>query len=63
MDVPLNILGIILPFYTLIDMLESAINVWSDSCVTAIVDKEVEREGLLLEGTPEAPQVGPVRCC
>lgn len=41
MGVPLNILGIILPFYTLIDMLETSINVWSDSCVTAIVDKEV----------------------
>lgn len=42
MNVPLNILGIILPFYTLIDMLESAINVWSDSCVAAVVNKEVE---------------------
>lgn len=42
MDVPLNILGVILPFYTLIDMLETAINVWSDSCVTAVVAKEVE---------------------
>lgn len=41
MNVPLNILGVILPFYTLIDMLESAINVWSDSCVAAVVDKEM----------------------
>lgn len=41
MNVPLHILGIILPFYTLIDMLETAINVWSDSCVATIVDKEV----------------------
>lgn len=40
MNVPLNIMGVILPFYTLIDMLESAINVWSDSCVTVIVDRE-----------------------
>jgi len=44
MNVPLNILGVILPFYTLIDMLESAINVWSDSCVAAVVNKEVEQE-------------------
>ncbi len=44
MNVPLNILGIILPFYTLIDMLESAINVWSDSCVAAMVDREVMQE-------------------
>lgn len=39
-DVPLSLMGIILPVYTLIDMLETAINVWSDICVTAIVNKE-----------------------
>ncbi len=43
MGVPLNILGVILPFYALIDMFESAINVWSDSCVTAIVDTELSQ--------------------
>jgi Na+/H+-dicarboxylate symporter len=43
MNVPLNILGIILPFYSLIDMLESAINVWSDSCVTAVVQQDLNR--------------------
>lgn len=42
MNVPLNILGVILPFYTLIDMLESSINVWSDSCVAAVVNEEVK---------------------
>lgn len=41
MDVPLNILGIILPFYTLIDMVETALNVWSDSCVTKVVSEEM----------------------
>lgn len=41
MNMPLNLLGVILPFYTLIDMLETAINVWSDSCVTAVVNKEI----------------------
>lgn len=41
MNVPLGILGLILPFYSLIDMLESAINVWSDTCVTLLVDNEV----------------------
>lgn len=40
MNVPLNILGIILPFYTIIDMVETALNVWSDSCVATIVDHE-----------------------
>lgn len=44
MNVPLNILGVILPFYTLIDMLESAINVWSDSCVTTVVHKEISEK-------------------
>jgi len=48
MNVPLNILGVILPFYAMIDMLESAINVWSDSCVTAIVDKELNATELLV---------------
>jgi Na+/H+-dicarboxylate symporter len=43
MNVPLNLLGVILPFYAMIDMLESAINVWSDCCVTAVVDKEVQQ--------------------
>ena len=42
--VPINMLGVILPFYSLIDMLESAINVWSDSCVTAMVDQELLQE-------------------
>lgn len=47
MNVPLNILGLILPVYSLIDMLESSINVWSDSCVTAIVDQEVKEVATL----------------
>lgn len=42
MNVPLKMLGIILPFYALLDMLETAINVWSDSCITVIVDKEIK---------------------
>ena len=37
--VPVAVLGIILPIYTIIDMVETAENVWSDSCVAAIVDK------------------------
>lgn len=40
-SVPLYVMGIILPFYGLIDMLESAINVWSDLCVTKIVDDNI----------------------
>ena len=37
---PIAVLGIILPIYTIIDMVETAENVWSDSCVAAIVNKE-----------------------
>ena len=39
---PIGIMGIILPIYTIIDMIETAINVWSDACVCAIVDKELK---------------------
>ncbi len=41
MNVPLTLLGMILPLYTFIDMLETSINIWSDVCVTAVVDKEL----------------------
>ena len=38
---PVAILGIILPIYTIIDMVETAENVWSDSCVCAMTDHEL----------------------
>ena len=38
---PVAVLGIILPIYTIIDMVETAENVWSDSCVAAMVNKDV----------------------
>lgn len=41
MKVPLYIMGLILPIYTVIDMIETALNVWSDISITTIVDKEV----------------------
>lgn len=34
-----GLMGIILPIYTIIDMVETAENVWSDSCVCMITDK------------------------
>lgn len=40
MGVPITIMGVILPFYALLDMVESAINLWSDACVTLIVNKK-----------------------
>ncbi len=38
---PLGVMGVILPLYTIIDMIETAENVWSDSCVCSMVDKDV----------------------
>ena len=38
---PVAILGIILPIYTIIDMVETAENVWSDSCVSTMVDRDL----------------------
>ncbi len=40
---PVGIMGIILPIFTIIDMVETAENVWSDSCVCAIVNKQLLR--------------------
>ncbi len=44
MNVPLYIMGLILPIYTIIDMFETAINVWSDSCITQIINKEFKTQ-------------------
>ena len=38
---PIAILGIILPIYTIIDMVETAENVWSDSCVASMVNHDL----------------------
>ena len=38
---PVAILGVILPIYTIIDMVETAENVWSDSCVSAMVNHDL----------------------
>ncbi len=42
-NAPIGIMGIILPIYTIIDMIETAENVWSDSCVCAMVDKDMAK--------------------
>lgn len=39
---PVGIMGIILPIYTIIDMVETAENVWSDSCVAAMTDHDLK---------------------
>lgn len=42
MNVPLYIMGLILPIYAVMDMIETALNVWSDISITAIIDKELK---------------------
>lgn len=44
MGVPLYILGLILPFYTFFDMVETALNVWSDSAIAVVIDKDSQRQ-------------------
>lgn len=41
MSVPITLMGLILPFYSIIDMIETALNVWSDACVVKVVDESI----------------------
>ncbi|MGI6262801.1 MAG: dicarboxylate/amino acid:cation symporter [Succiniclasticum sp.] len=41
---PIGLMGIILPIYTIIDMIETAENVWSDSCVASMTQNDLRRE-------------------
>jgi len=38
------VLGLILPIYTVIDMVETAVNVWSDSCVCTMTNHDLSEE-------------------
>ena len=42
MGAPLGVMGIILPIYTIIDMIETAVNVWSDSVVCAMTNHDLD---------------------
>lgn len=42
MNVPIDIMGVILPIYAVIDMIETCVNVWSDSSVAAMTAKDME---------------------
>ncbi len=48
MGVPLSLMGLILPFYTMLDMLETALNVWSDSCIASVVDQDLKETAMVL---------------
>ncbi|MBA2656126.1 MAG: dicarboxylate/amino acid:cation symporter [Tatlockia sp.] len=54
MNVPITLMGIILPFYTLIDMLETSLNVWSDSCVAIVVDEKLKQDETVI---PQSIQI------
>lgn len=43
MGIPIEMMGMILPLYSLFDMIETALNVWSDSCITTLVDQELNK--------------------
>lgn len=51
---PIGLMGIILPIYTIIDMIETAENVWSDSCVASMTQHDLRRE---IPPTPENEEV------
>lgn len=40
---PIGLMGVILPIYTVIDMVETTENVWSDACVCAMVDNDLRK--------------------
>jgi Na+/H+-dicarboxylate symporter len=42
MDIPIALMGIVLPICNIIDTIETAINVWSDSCITTVINKEIK---------------------
>ncbi len=41
MNVPVDLMGVILPIYAVIDMIETCVNVWSDSCVASMTDHDL----------------------
>ena len=51
---PIGLMGIILSIYTIIDMIETAENVWSDSCVASMTQHDLRRE---IPPTPEDEEV------
>ncbi|MEN8235965.1 MAG: dicarboxylate/amino acid:cation symporter [Pseudomonadota bacterium] len=49
LDVPLNIMGLILPLYAFLDMVETAVNVWSDGVITVVAEKDLQSERPVLK--------------
>lgn len=53
MKVPLYMMGLILPFYTFLDMVETALNVWSDATIAVVVDQDLKGEEEILQQVAE----------
>lgn len=43
-NMPVGVMGVILPVYAVIDMIETAVNIYSDSCVCAMTNKDLKNE-------------------
>lgn len=41
MNIPITLMGVILPFYGIIDMIETSLNVWSDTCVATVINEKM----------------------
>ena len=39
---PIAVMSVILPIYAVIDMIETAVNIYSDSCVCAMTNKDLK---------------------
>lgn len=55
MNVPLEMLALILPFYSLLDMIETALNVFSDGCVALFLQRKVNLEQHQETTSPQTP--------
>ncbi len=54
MNMSIELMSIILPFYALIDMIETSLNVWSDACVTKVIDQGIKEVDWQIEAKPIA---------
>ena len=60
MHIPVILMGVILPVYAVIDMIETGVNVWSDSAVANMVNKDLSHEINELEQKEQEDQVAAV---
>ena len=44
LELDMNLIGLVLPFYAMVDMVETALNVWSDAVITTVIDREFQLE-------------------